>query len=139
MESAASSSGDGGWAPQEQRALERAMAEYPASMGKVERWDAIASKVGKPKTACLARARAVQAALQAKRAANAPAERPAARAPAPTPPASPASRTGQPPAPIEVADAAGAGDAPSDKGVEGSPRARGARGCGHSHPSHRVR
>ena len=123
MESAASSSGDGGWAPQEQRALERAMAEYPASMGKVERWDAIASKVGKPKTACLARARAVQAALQAKRAANAPAE----RAPATTPPSSPVARTGQPPAPIEVADVAGAGDAPADKGVEGSPRARGAR------------
>ena len=71
------------WTADEQKALELAMARFPASVG-AERWDMVAGAVpGKTKADCLKRARDIITVLKEKKAAAA-ASKAAAKAPAST-------------------------------------------------------
>jgi len=54
-----------GWTPREQRLLEVAMRANPATMEKRARWGAIAAAVGRSPKECVARARALAAAVKA--------------------------------------------------------------------------
>ncbi|EOD13146.1 hypothetical protein EMIHUDRAFT_452041 [Emiliania huxleyi CCMP1516] len=57
---------EGGWSEQEQAALEEAMRAHPSSMPKEERWEAIAAAVGRSRADCVARVKALKAAIKLK-------------------------------------------------------------------------